>query len=401
VSPVPTTGAPASDPTVAAGTGATTATTATTATPAAAATTAVPPATATPATAAPPDPPPPNAAFDGLELGVELVADVEAPTALAWRHSDPALYVSTQGGVVYRIVDGETTVAADLSAETIELLPGSERGLLGLAFDPRDGRMFVDLTDLGDDTRIYSFELRDGAIVRESRREVLSIEQPGVGHNGGHLVFDAAGNLYVGSGDGGGSNGRDAQDPEKLLGAILRITPRLDGDGYDIPPDNPFADGVDDRPEVWARGFRNPWGFSLDDDTGDVWVGDVGNERREEIDVIRAGERGGNYGWYYFEGTEQRYSDVPGGMIPPVFDYPRSDGVAVMGGYVYRGDAIPALRGAYLFADLTGPVWAIGADGVTRLSVEPVNTVVGWGEDRDGELYLFSIYDGVFKLVAR
>jgi glucose/arabinose dehydrogenase len=362
-------------------------------------------ATTSPPTAAPttvpPDPPPPNTAFEGLALGLDLVADVEAPTGLAWRDGDPALYVSTQGGLLYRIVDGEIAVAGDLTGETIELLPGSERGLLGLAFDPRDGRLFVDLTDLDNNTRVVSFELRDGTIVPESRREVLSIEQPGVGHNGGRLVFDDTGNLYIGSGDGGGSNGRDAQDPSKLLGAILRITPRLDGDGYDIPPDNPFADGVADRPEVWARGFRNPWGFSIDDDTGDLWLGDVGNDDREEIDVIRAGERGGNYGWYYFEGTNQRYSDVPAGMIPPVYDYPHSEGVAVMGGYVYRGSAIPALRGAYLFADLTGPVWAVGADGVTRLALDPVNTMIGWGEDRDGELYLFSIYDGVFRLVPR
>jgi len=359
------------------------------------------PTTAAPTTTRPPDPPPPDAAFEGLPLGVEPGADIEAPTALAWRDGDPALYVTSQGGLLYRIVDGDVRVAGDFTGETIELLPGSERGLLGLAFDPRDGRLFVDLTDLDNNTRVYSFELRDGVIVPESRREVLSIEQPGVGHNGGRLVFDDAGNLYIGSGDGGGSNGRDAQDPSKLLGVILRVVPRLDGDGYDIPPDNPFADGVQDRPEVWARGFRNPWGFSIDDETGDLWLGDVGNDDREEVDVIRAGERGGNYGWYFFEGTNQRHSDAPEGMIPPVFDYPHSEGVAVMGGYVYRGEAIPALRGAYVFADLTGPVWAIGADGVTRLSVDPVNTMIGWGEDRDGELYLFSIYDGVFKLVQR
>jgi glucose/arabinose dehydrogenase len=357
-------------------------------------TTTVPPTTTTL-----PDPPPPNAAFDGVQLRLEPFAELAAPTAFAWRDDDPAVYVSTQDGIVHRVTPEGITVAGDFTGQTFELLPGSERGLLGLAFDPRDGRLFVDLTDLNDDTRVFSFEVRDGVIVPETRREVLFIEQPGVGHNGGHLVFDSAGNLYIGSGDGGASNGRDAQDRSKLLGAILRVRPNLDGDGYEIPPDNPFADGVADRPEVWARGFRNPWSFSIDDETGNMWIGDVGNVEREEINVIRPGEQGGNYGWYYFEGTKQRYSDVPEAMVPPIYDYGRSNGVAVMGGFVYRGDAFPQLRGAYLFADLGGAVWAIGADGVTRLAIDPVSGIVGWGEDRDGELYLLSIYEGVHKIV--
>ena len=204
-----------------------------------------------------------------------------------------------------------------------------------------------------------------------------------------------------GSGDGGGSNGRDAQDTTKLLGALLRITPRLDAEGYDIPPDNPFADGVADRPEIFVRGFRNPWTFSLDDESGDVWIGDVGNEEFEEIDLVPGGTSGQNFGWYWFEGNKQRRSDAPAGMTPPVYDYPRSDGVAVMGGHVYRGSAIPALRGAYLFADLTGPVWAIGASGVTRLEAERVGTIVGWAQDPAGELYLLGHNSGVYRLVQR
>jgi glucose/arabinose dehydrogenase len=306
--------------------------------------------------------------------------------------------VTTQPGEVLRVGDGISTVI-DLTAETSGDEAGSERGVLGIAFDPRDGRMFINMTNLGNDTEVISFEVIDGVGVPESRRTVMTIDQPGVGHNGGRLLFDAAGNLYIGSGDGGASNGRDAQDTSKLLGALLRITPRLDGDGYDIPPDNPFADGVADRPEVLARGFRNPWSFSLDDDTGDLWIGDVGNSEREEIDVIRAGQFGQNFGWPYFEGTNQRRSSHPDGLSPPVYDWPRTDGVAAMGGYVYRGSALPALRGAYLFGDLTGPVWALGADGVSGLDVEPINTLVGWGEDPGGELYLLGLYDGVFRLV--
>jgi glucose/arabinose dehydrogenase len=355
--------------------------------------------TSTTTTTVPPDPPPPNEQFDALSFDVESVADVRKPTAAAWRDGDEAMYVSTQPGPIFRVVDGVASVVIDLTSETFEDLAGSERGVLGVAFDPRDGRMFVNMTDLADDTRVISFELADGVAIADSRREVLFIDQPAVGHNGGRMLFDDDGHLFIGSGDGGGSNGRDAQDTTKLLGAILRITPDLNGDGYQIPEDNPFADGVADRPEIWARGFRNPWTFSLDDDTGDLWVGDVGNNSFEEISVMRGGESGLNFGWYYFEGNDQRFGNAPEGLIPPVYDYPRSDGVAVMAGHVYRGDAIAPLRGAYVFGDLTGPVWAIGEQGVSRLDVPRVSTLVGWAEDPDGELYLLGLNDGVFKLV--
>ncbi|MEM8619115.1 MAG: PQQ-dependent sugar dehydrogenase [Actinomycetota bacterium] len=359
-----------------------------------------PPATTpAPTTTVPPAAPPPNDNFAAVQIGFEQVADVNSPTAIAWRDGDPSMYVTTQEGFISRTTPDGLVPVGDLSGETIELLSGSERGLLGAAFDPRDGRLYVNFTDLDNNTRVWSYEMAEASIVPDSRREILMIEQPGVGHNGGGLLFDADGNLFIGSGDGGGSNGRDAADTSKLLGVIMRITPNLDGDGYTIPTDNPFADGVADRPEVWARGFRNPWSFSIDWPTGDMWIGDVGNDEREEVSVMRGGERGLNFGWPWFEGTNPRRSGAPEGVIPPVFDYPRSDGVAVMGGHVYRGAAFPELEGAYLFADLGGAMWAIGADGVSRLDVDPPTGIVGWGEDPDGELYLLSLYDGVFKLV--
>lgn len=362
------------------------------------ASTAAPISAATTTTTLPPDPPPPNDRFEGVRLTLDLVADLSSPTAAAWRDGDPAMYVSTQDGVVHRVDGDRVDTVLDLTAETAPLEPGSERGLLGLAFDPRDNRMFVDYTDLDQDTVVASFELVDGVADPASRRTVLQIEQPGLGHNGGRLVFDRDGHVLIGSGDGGGSNGRDAADTTKLLGVILRVLPASDGDGYSIPPDNPFADGVADRPEVWLRGFRNPWTFSLDDDTGDLWIGDVGNEQLEEIDHAPAGSAGANFGWPFFEGTRQRRSDAPDGLVPPVHVYPRSEGVAVMGGHVYRGTEIPELRGAYLFGDLGGPVWALGADGVTRLDLERVPTLVGWAEDPSGELYLLSLSDGVYRL---
>jgi glucose/arabinose dehydrogenase len=260
--------------------------------------------------------------------------------------------------------------------------------------------MFVNYTDRSNDTQVVSYAFTDDRADPNSVRTVLSIDQPGVGHNGGRLHFDAGGNLYIGSGDGGGSNGRDAQDTTKLLGAILRITPSPDGPGYTVPSDNPFATNGLDRPEVIARGLRNPWGFSIDHATGDLWIGDVGNDTREEVNVMRAGEYGQNFGWYFFEGTNQRRSEVPEGLSPPIHDYPRSEGVAVMGGHVYRGEALAPLRGAYIFGDLTGPIWGLGADGVTRLDIDRVRTMTGWGEDPDGELYVLSMNDGVFRVTA-
>jgi glucose/arabinose dehydrogenase len=346
-----------------------------------------------------PDPLPPADSLRGIGLGLEKVADLDEVTGLAWRAGDPGLYVSLQQGSVRRVVGGEVSLVLDISNETTIVEPGSERGLLGIAFDPRDGRMFVNFTGRDNHTRVVSYAVVNGVATLPSRRDVLFVQQPGVGHNGGRLVFDDAGHLYVGMGDGGGSNGRDAQDTTKLLGAILRVLPRLDSDGYDVPPDNPFADGVADRPEVWARGFRNPWMFSIDRPTGDMWIGDVGNDAIEEIDVVPAGRSGLNFGWYFFEGSTPRYRTVPDGMTPPVFEYPRSMGNAVMGGYVYRGTAIPALRGAYVFGDVSGKVYALGADGAVPLAVDDVGYLFGWGEDAAGELYLFGMSTGLFRLV--
>ena len=360
--------------------------------------TTVPPPTVAPTTTTLADPVPPAAALEGLALSVAPIADLNEATGLAWRADDPGLYITVQRGQIYRVEGDIVTVVADLSAETTEVEPGSERGLLGIAFDPRDGRMFINFTGRDNNTRVVSYLLSDGVILPESRRELLFVEQPGLGHNGGHLVFDQVGNLFIGMGDGGGSNGRDAQDRTKILGAILRVLPRLDADGYDIPPDNPFADGVADRPEVWARGFRNPWMFSIDQPTGDMWIGDVGNESLEEVDIIRAGETGLNFGWYYFEGLHQRYSDVPEGMTPPLHEYPHSVGTAVMGGFVYRGSAIPQLRGAYVFGDVEGKVWAFTTDGVVRLDIDDVGYLFGWGQDANGELYLLSMSEGVYRL---
>jgi glucose/arabinose dehydrogenase len=366
-----------------------------------------PPPTPSPSPEPPPPPPPAPMPSSGVLEGVELEAvpfvDVPELTGMAWRPDDPGAYLITQPGMIHRVVDDQLDPepVLDLTAEVSEILPGSERGLLGIAFDPEDGRMFLNYTDHPDGhTHVVSYEVRDGRALPDSRREVLYQEQPGPGHNGGHLAFDEDGHLFISLGDGGGSNGRDAQDMTKLHGAILRITPNRDGPGYEVPDDNPFVDEPDVLPELWAKGLRNPWRFSIDHPTGDLWIGDVGDNEIEEINHMPAGEKGLNFGWYYFEGTRQRHGDAPPDLTPPVYEYPHSVGPAVIGGYVYRGSAVADLEGAYVFADLSGIVWAMGADDVVRLPVQLSGAVTSFGEDPDGELYLLTLREGGYRLVS-
>ena len=359
-----------------------------------------PPPTEPPRVAAPP----PAAPFRALALRLEPVADIDLATAMAHRDGDPALYVTTQDGKVWRLVAGaEPELVLDIGDVVSPYESGSERGLLGLAFDPADGRMFVYYTDARIDSHRRTrprWGSRDRSI-RVRNREVLFVEQPGLGHKGGGMAFAADGHLYVAMGDGGASSGRDAQDYELLLGAILRIDPRADGPGYDVPPDNPYVGQEGKRAELWAKGLRNPWGFSIDAATGDLWTADVGNHTMEEIDRAPTGVGGLNFGWYYVEGTEVMNRGAPADAVPPVYAYRHDEvGPAAIGGRVYRGAAIPDLAGAYLFADMSGPVFAIGAsDETVRLDLSGRGIVSGFGTDASGEVYLLTLGAGVLKLV--
>jgi glucose/arabinose dehydrogenase len=347
--------------------------------------------------------PPPASSLTSVGLALEPYADIELATAMAHRSSDPALYVTSQTGEVWRVVDGsEPELVLDLTAEVSPYENGSERGMLGLAFDPADGRMFVYYTDADIDSHIVSYDLpATGAADVASAREVLFIDQPGLGHKGGGMAFDANGLLYIASGDGGASSGRDAQDYSLLLGGILRIAPRHDGPGYDVPPDNPFVGQEGKAPELWAKGLRNPWGFSIDPGTGNLWTGDVGNHTMEEVDRLPAGVGGLNLGWYYVEGTEVMNQGAPADAVAPIFAYRHDEvGPAVIGGRVYRGAAIPELAGAYVFADMSGPFFAVGADDQTvRLDLEGDGIVTGFGTDAAGELYVLTLGAGVQQLV--
>jgi glucose/arabinose dehydrogenase len=343
------------------------------------------------------------------EAGVRLerIATLEQPLALAVRPNDPALYVAEKAGRVVALHAGaEPQVVLDLTGQ-VSL--GSEQGLLGLAFSP-DGRfVYADLTDPSGDTHVVEFQVQEGKIDPQSRRDVLVVDQPFENHNGGALAFGPDGYLYVALGDGGsgGDPMGNGQSLSTLLGKILRISPRpSDGQPYGIPPDDPFVGRGGARPEIWDYGLRNPWRFSFDRQTGDLWIGDVGQDAWEEVDHEPAGSGGGlNYGWNLFEGTHPYHGDGSEvDVVPPVFEYPHDGSVcAVTGGSVYRGEDIPALVGAYVFADYcTGRLEALllreGRDPQVVELGPTVESLASFGEDAAGELYVLSLSGQVYRL---
>ena len=362
------------------------------------------PATSGPATTAAALPP----AGDPPRLRAVEVAQVDGALALAVRRGDDALYVARQAGVVTAVREGRVDPVPVLDI-TSGVVSGGERGLLGLAFSPDGSRLYVDYTDRAGDTRVVEYAFAGGRADPASRRVVLAVDQPFSNHNGGNLAFGPDGMLYVALGDGGGAGDPmdNGQRLDTLLGKILRIDPRPGGDlPYTVPPDNPFVARRGARPEIWAYGLRNPWRFSFDRETGALWIGDVGQGSREEIDAADPASRGGeNYGWNRFEGTRPFSGDAPAGNLAPVFDYPTGGGnCAVTGGYVYRGTRIPGLRGRYLFADFCrGEVMALVPSG-GRLRSVPLGPRIGalasFGEDAAGELYVLSLSAGVLRLEA-
>jgi glucose/arabinose dehydrogenase len=303
--------------------------------------------------------PPPLAS---VHVGLEQIATLDQPLALATRSGDRALYIAEKTGRVVAIRDDrvDPTPVLDLSGD-VSL--GGEQGLLGIAFSPDGRSLYVNYTDVDGDTRVVAYAMGRRTAEPDTRRELLFVDQPYANHNGGDLVFGPDGYLYVGLGDGGsaGDPQGHAQSLESLLGKMLRIDPRPDRDrAYSIPPDNPFVDRDGARAEIWAYGLRNPWRYSFDRATGDLWIGDVGQNAWEEIDRLPAGTPpGANLGWNLVEGSRRFTGDPPNGAVAPVYEYPHASGACtVIGGVVYRGDEIPDLVGAYLFADL-----CLGAGG--------------------------------------
>lgn len=336
-----------------------------------------------------------------------------------------------------------------------------ERGLLGLAFSTDARTLFVDYTDKKGDVIVASYVVTDSSIVPptttttarrststvpattttlnpsassatinpprgklgtttidpSSRIVLLTIPHADkTNHNGGQLAIGPDGYLYIGVGDGGGSGDpqSNAQDSESLLGKILRIDPGQSSitAPYNIPPTNPHVDGGG-SPEVWILGVRNPWRFSFDRSNGDLWIGDPGESSLEEIDRLPNSTgpgRGANLGWNWFEGSKRFEKDgtPPDNLVAPIHTYPHSDGAcSVIGGYVYRGPAIPSLQGTYIFGDYcTGEVSGLLSRRGVLLDTKALGakvehlSLVSFGQDDQGELYVLSSSGGLFRLVS-
>jgi glucose/arabinose dehydrogenase len=328
------------------------------------------------------------------------------------------LVVVEQAGTVRFIDRGQAATEPFLDLRA-QVESGGEKGLLSIAFHPRyrdNGFFFVDYTARDADglhTRISRFRrAASGNADPKSETVLLRIAQPYSNHNGGQLAFGPDGYLYIGMGDGGAANDPHdhAQSPASLLGKLLRIdVDRSDGARpYAIPHDNPFVGRRGFRPEIWALGLRNPWRFSFDAGSGALWLADVGQDRVEEIDVVR---KGGNYGWRVMEGEECTPGVNPrcdaSGFEPPLHSYRHPDGFSITGGFVYRGRALPGLCGAYLYADyVTKRLWALRVrDGRVTAQVELLRTphaISSFGQDAEHELYLADHARGrILKIVPR
>lgn len=384
----------------------------------------------------PPAPPPAGTLKLETERAYPSVPSFESPVlALQAPSSSARWYVVEQAGRV-RVFEARND--ADDRDTFVDLRSrvrsGGETGLLGMAFHPEwpgDPRVFLSYTAHEDGdlvSRISEFRSTNGgeSLDPDSERVLLTVEQPASNHNGGHLAFGPDGLLYAGFGDGGGAGDPwgqtgNGQNLKTLHGKIIRIDVR-DTSGqprYRIPPGNPYAnrsrtcheDGSSNQecPEIYAYGFRNPWRWSFDRATGALWVGDVGEKSREEVNRI---DLGGNYGWRCYEGTlpfEARCGNNAGTSLPPVAEYAPDAGQAVTGGYVYRGSAYPALVGRYVFGDfVSGRLWHLPANVaptqvVTSQSGDSTGrSIVSFAQANDGELYLVDYRSGtLYRIVAR
>jgi len=342
-------------------------------------------------------------------VGLDQVAELTAPVATAVAGDD--LLIAEQGGRIRALRGGRLDPAPVLDI-TGEVVSGGEQGLLGIAVSPDRRYLYVNFTNRRENTSIREYPLRGDKADAGEGRELLEIADFAPNHNGGQLAFGPDGKLYIATGDGGGAGDPrgNGQKLSSLLGKILRIEPRpVGGRPYGVPADNPFVGRGGARPEIWAYGLRNPWRFSFDPARGDLWIGDVGQNAWEEVDVMPAGKSGLNFGWSLREGRhafKDNQSAPSKGLTEPVLEYGRGDGCTVIGGLVYRGRSIPALRGAYLYADYCGGwVRAVATrDGGPR--GEPVDlgvragSVSSFGAGPDGELYVLSLDGPVYRLTG-
>ncbi len=336
-----------------------------------------------------------------------IATGIAAPTDIQ-NASDGSgrLFFVQQGGTIRIYRDGALISRAFLDIGS-RISSGGERGLLGLAFPPgfaQKQRFYVDYTDRNGDTVIAQYRVSSDPNVADPASEIvlLKIAQPFANHNGGQVRFGPDGYLYIAMGDGGsgGDPQGNGQNRGALLGKILRIDVESDPGRVRIPPDNPLASVSGARPEIWAFGLRNPWRFSFDRATGDLWIADVGQDAYEEVNFQPAASRGGeNYGWNSMEGLHcYRNGCSQQGLTLPVAEYPHSQGCSISGGFVYRGSASPGLRGIYLYGDYcSGRIWGVERQGTgwtSRVLLASGLGISTFGEDEAGEIYVADANSG-------
>jgi hypothetical protein len=353
---------------------------------------------------------PPIETVDDLRA-VDVVSGLVSPVHLTSPAGDARLFVVDQPGVIYVVRNG-TRLATPFLDISQEVAYGGERGLFSMAFDPEydsTGLFWVNYTDNAGDTRVERYRVSADPDVADagSAELVLHVDQPASNHNGGQIAFGPDGMLYVGMGDGGGGGDvqNHGQNRSTLLGALLRLDVRTLP--YAIPADNPFAGSVDDRPEIWGYGLRNPWRFSFDDVAGDLYIGDVGQGEWEEINAVAADEAPVNYGWRIMEGTHcyNPSSCNQTGLRLPVHEYSHDEGrCSVTGGHVYRGEDLTGLQGHYFYSDYCAGFlrsFRVAGGSATEhreWNVGDLGNVLSFGEDSAGELYVLTGGGRVYRL---
>jgi glucose/arabinose dehydrogenase len=348
---------------------------------------------------------------------VEVASDFDSPIYLT-HAGDGRLFVAEQGGLIWVIENGEVLPNPFLDISLLlsdDVFAGgyTERGLLSFAFHPdyaENGLFFVSYTDVNGDSVIARYPVMPddpNLADAESATLILTQDQPFADHNGGYIGFGPDGYLYIGFGDGGSLDdpSGNGQRTDTFLSKILRID--VSADTYIVPETNPFVENADYLPEIWAVGVRNPWRMSFDRATGDLYIGDVGQWDWEEVNFQPADSPGGeNYGWSAYQGAHP-FKDTPisSDVTMPIFEYPHSEGCAITGGYVYRGEMLPELQGVYFFADYcTGRIWTMIRDESgaweAALFMDTDQVITSFGEDANGELYTLDYKGNVYRLEA-
>ena len=353
----------------------------------------------------PPRPIPPPAEVAHVKLQT-VATGLHRPVSIAFEPGNAKkIYVVERGGRIRTVEKGVVAEKPFLDFSSRVTLDHPERGLLGLAFHPdfaKNGRFYLDFTDTKGDTAVVELSVVDGKIDPKSERRVLSQKQPYKNHNGGNLTFGPDGLLWIGLGDGGsgGDPHGNGQNDTTLLGKMIRVD----------------VNRSDAKPEIFAKGLRNPWRFSFDRKTHDLWIADVGQDLWEEVDAVSSSAAGLNFGWNRMEGAHC-FSPESGcdrtGLVLPLVEYGHAEGCSISGGYVYRGTALPQLDGLYFYADFCTAIvrsvrWKGGATAADSWEWRPVldpdeqlGKIASFGEDPDGELYLVSLDGTIWKLVPR